>query len=90
MEITLDLPADLFDAEFSESAFKERVRELAILELVRVKRMHEHEAQAMLGLSRWELVELMKASGIVPTENAFADIRDELDRAISARSHKTR
>ncbi len=90
MEITLDLPADLFDAEFTETAFSRRLRELAILELVRVKRMHEHEAQAMLGVSRWELVERMKASGIVPTENAFAEIRDELDRAISARSRKSR
>ncbi len=90
MEITLDLPADLFDAEFTEAAFKERVRELAILELVRKRRMHEHEAQAALGISRWELVERMKAGGIVPTENAFAEIRDELDRAISARSRKSR
>ncbi len=88
MEITLDLPADLFDAEFTETAFTARVRELAILELVRVKRLHEHEAQAMLGISRWELVERMKASGVVPTENAFADIKDELDKAISARARK--
>lgn len=88
MEITLDIPADVFDAEFTETVFKERVRELAILELVRVKRLHEHEAQAMLGISRWDLVERMKASGIVPTENAFADIKDQLEKAISARARK--
>lgn len=89
MEITLDIPADVFDAEFTEAAFKQRVRELAILELVRVKRLHEHEAQTMLGISRWELVERMKASGIVPTENAFAEIRDELEKAISSRHRKS-
>ena len=85
MQLKLDLPADLFDAEFTEPAFAARLRELAILELVRVRRMHEHEAQAMLGIERWELVERMKAAGIAPTEAVFAGIRDELQNAIAAR-----
>jgi P63C domain len=34
VKLTLDLPADVFDADFPEDAFKARVRELAILELV--------------------------------------------------------
>lgn len=88
MDIKLDIPADLFDSQFTEAVFKERLRELALLELVRVKRLHEHEAQAMLGLSRWELLERMKAAGIVPTENTFEDIKGELEQAISARKRK--
>lgn len=88
MEIKLDIPADVFDAEFTEEAFKERVRELTILELVRVKRLHEHEAQTMLGLARWELVERMKACAIVPTENAFEQIKGELQKAIDSRGRK--
>jgi hypothetical protein len=39
----------------------------------------------MLGIERWELVERMKAAGIQPTEEVFANIRDELGRAIAAR-----
>jgi hypothetical protein len=85
MDFKIDLPPDLFDAQFPEEPFQERVRELAILELVRVKRLHEHEAQEMLGIERWELVERMKAAGIAPTEEVFAKIRDELGRAIAAR-----
>jgi citrate lyase beta subunit len=85
MNIKIDLPPDLFDAQFPEEPFKARVRELAILELVRIKRLHEHEAQEMLGIERWELVERMKAAGIRPTEEVFAEIRDELGRAIAAR-----
>jgi hypothetical protein len=85
MNIKIDLPPDLFDAQFPEEPFKARVRELAILELVRVKRLHEHEAQEMLGIERWELVERMKAAGFQPTEEVFAKIRDELSRAIAAR-----
>lgn len=85
MDVKIDLPADVFDAQFPEEPFKERVRELAILDLVRVKRLHEHEALEMLGIERWELVERMKAVGIQPTEEVFAKIRDELGRAIAAR-----
>lgn len=88
MDLKLDIPADVFDAEFTEAAFRDRIHELAILELVRRKRLHEHEAQAMLGLGRWELVERMKACGITPTENTFEQIKGELDKAIESRGRK--
>jgi hypothetical protein len=86
MDLKLDIPADIFDAEFSFAAFGARMRELAILELVRVKRMHEHEALELLGIERLELLEKMRACGIVPTENAFEQIKGELDRAIKTRA----
>jgi hypothetical protein len=85
VRIDLDLPDDLFDAQYTEVDFTARVRELGILELVRVKRMHEHEAQRMLKLERWELVERMEAAGIAPTEKAFAEITGELKKAVAAR-----
>jgi len=85
VQIKLDLPDDLFDAQFTEPDFSARVRELAILDLVRVKRMHEHEAQRMLGIERWELVQRMLAAGITPTEKAFEEIKGELGRAIAGR-----
>ncbi len=83
MEIKLDLPEGVFDREWSEADFVSRVRELAILELLRVRRLHEHEAQRMLGLERWELVERMQAVGIAPTERAFGELKDELEAAIA-------
>jgi hypothetical protein len=85
MNLKLDLPADIFDAQFPEADFAARVRELAILELVRVKRIHEHEAKQVLGLERWELVEKMKAVGIAPTEEVFAGIQSELTKAIDSK-----
>ena len=81
----IDLPDDLFDAQFTESHFAVRVRELAILELVRTKRLHEHEAKEMLALERYELVERMKAAGIAPTEDVFAEIKGELTKAIDSK-----
>jgi hypothetical protein len=85
MKLELDLPADLFDAQYTADAFRDRVRELAVLELVRVKRLHEHEAQALLAIDRHELVARMRAAGIEPTESEFAAITRELDSAIAAR-----
>jgi len=85
MQLKIDLPEDLFDAQFTEPDFARRVRELAILELVRLKRIHEHEAQQILGIGRWELVERMEAAGITPTEKVFEQIKDELGSAIAQR-----
>ena len=89
MKITLDLPQDLpidvFDAGFPQDVFAARVREWTIFALVDARRLHEHEAQRMLGLERWELVERMEALGMRPTEKVFDEIRGELGRAIAAR-----
>jgi hypothetical protein len=85
MEFKIDLPPDLFDERFPEAKFVERVRELALLELLRARRMHEHEVAEMLGCERWELVEKMKAVGIAPTEDIFREISGGLNDAIAAR-----
>ena len=91
VNFNIDLPDDLFDAQFTESVFAARVRELAILELVRLKRLHEHEAKEMLSLERHELVERMKAAGIAPTEDLFAEIKGDLNKAIDSKraGHKS-
>lgn len=85
MNIKIDLPPDLFDERFPEAKFVERVRELALLELLRARRMHEHEVAEMLGCERWELVEKMKFVGIAPTEDVFKEISGGLNEAIAAR-----
>jgi hypothetical protein len=88
IHLELDIPDDIFDREFPLERFSARMREVAILELVRLKRMHEHEALELLGIERRELLVKMKACGIVPTENAFEEIKGELDRAIRTRAKK--
>jgi len=88
MNISLDLPADLFDEGFTADAFATRVREFAVIELLRAKRLHEHEAARILAVERWELVEKMEHAGIVPTEKEFDKIKGELGDAIA--SMKTR
>jgi hypothetical protein len=88
LNLKLDLPDDIFDSNLTESDFTARVRELAILELVRQRRLHEHEAKEMLALERYELVERMKAAGIAPTEDLFAEIKGELNKAIDSKRRK--
>ena len=89
VNLKLDLPDDIFDANLTESDFAARVHELAILELVRLKRMHEHEAKTILALERYELVDRMKAVGIAPTEDIFAEIKGELTKAIDSKRART-
>lgn len=84
MEIRIDLPEDIFDEGFTAAAFTARVREFAVTELVRVKRLHEHEAARLLGVERWDLVEKMERAGIVPTEKEFDKIKGELGAAIAS------
>jgi hypothetical protein len=83
MRIELDLPPDVFDDQFTAAELNSRVREFAVLELLRAKRLHEHEAQRLLGLERWELLVLMERAGIVATEKVFDQIQYELNQAIA-------
>jgi hypothetical protein len=90
VEIRLDIPAELFDDDFTAAAFEARVRELAVLDLIRAKRLHEHEAARMLAIERWELVERMERAGIVPTEKEFDQIKGELGNAIASMNARSR
>jgi Uncharacterised protein family (UPF0175) len=87
MRIELELPANVFDDQFPAAEFSVRMRELAVIELLRARHLHEHEAQQMLGLERWELVALMERAGITPAEKVFDQLKDELGQAI-AKQHQ--
>lgn len=88
MEIKLELPADVFDHSFTTEDFEARVREFAVIELLRARRLHEHEAQRILGVERWELVERMERAGVAPTEKVFDGLKAELTNAIAARRRR--
>ncbi len=85
MRIGLDIPSGVFDDEFRAEDFAARVREFAVLELLRARRLHEHEALQMLGVERWELTALMERAGIDPTEKQFDQIKGELERLAAMR-----
>ena len=89
IQIEVELPDEVFDREYGEAGFIARARELAILELLRVRRLHEHEAIALLGVERRELLGKMKEVGIVPTEQISQAINSDLEKAVeSARGRR--
>lgn len=88
IKIELELPDDVFDREYHEPAFVARARELAILELLRIRRLHEHEALALLGIERRELLDKMKEVGIAPTEQIFATLKSELENAVETATRR--
>lgn len=89
IQIEVELPGDVFDRQYGEAGFIARARELAILELLRVRRLHEHEVIALLGIERRELLGKMKEVGIAPTEQIFQALNSELEKAVeSARGRR--
>lgn len=64
---------------WNESEVPSRVREALVMELLRLDRLSEAQALAILKLARWELLELMGRYD-VPAVRMSAD---ELDRELS-------
>lgn len=88
MKITLDIPVEVFDDDFTAAAFEARVREFAIIELIRAKRLHEHEAARILEIDRWDLIDKMEQAEIVATQKEFDQIKGDLGAAIEAKSRR--
>ena len=65
---------------WNESEVPSRVREALVMDLLRLDRLSEAQAAAILGLARWELLELMGRYD-VPAVRMSAD---ELDRELAA------
>lgn len=56
----VSLPEDLLVGfGLGESEVSERVREALVMDLLRLDRLSEGQAADILGLSRWELLDLM-------------------------------
>jgi hypothetical protein len=84
VEIKIETPAEIFDEGFPGAALEARVSELAIMELLRAKRLYEHDAAQIFAVKRWEVVEKIKRAGIVPAEREFDQIKGELGKAIAS------
>jgi hypothetical protein len=64
---------------WTESEVPSRVREALVMELLRLDKLAEAQAAAILGLTRWELLEVM-GSYEVPAVRMSAE---ELDRELA-------
>ncbi|MGO9449613.1 MAG: UPF0175 family protein [Candidatus Binataceae bacterium] len=64
---------------WNESEVPSRVREALVMELLRLDKLSEAQAATILGLARWELIELMGRYDVPAVRMS----REELDRELA-------
>jgi predicted HTH domain antitoxin len=70
--ITLELPEELFDLLGSPEEAAAKARESLVLDLLREARLSQGQAARLLGITRWDLLEVMGRHQI-PSGPASAD-----------------
>ncbi|HKN01744.1 MAG TPA: UPF0175 family protein [Candidatus Binataceae bacterium] len=65
---------------WNESEVPSRVREALVMELLRLDKLSEAQAATILGLARWELLEVMGRYDVPAVRMS----REELDRELAA------
>lgn len=75
--ISIELPEEIVDL-FSEEELETSLRKWAVLELVRAGKLSSGKAAEILGITRWDFMDLMSEYDI-PTAN-FS--QEELDRQL--------
>lgn len=78
-DFQVSLPQEVVGAfGWADSEVPRRVREALVMDLLRVDRLSEAQAAALLGLARWEVLELMGRHGIPAVRMSV----EELDREL--------
>ncbi len=80
---TVSLPAHIM-APFgwNESEASRRISEMLVMELLRLNRLTEAEAAAMLGLDRWALLDVMAAHHVPAVSQSPDEWHEELTRPL--------
>jgi hypothetical protein len=84
----VELPDEVLDAfGWPEADLPHRVREALVMELVRLDRLSEAQAAAVLGLNRWELLETMGRYRVPAIRMRPEDLKRELAVKIETGEH---
>lgn len=76
----VSLPQEVVGAfGWDDSEVPRRVREALVLDLLRIDRLSEAQAATILGLERWELLDLMSRHDVPAVRMSI----DELDRELA-------
>jgi Uncharacterised protein family (UPF0175) len=79
-DFQVSLPAEVVGAfGWNDSEVPQRVREALVMDLLRLDRLSEAQAAAILGLARWELLELMGRYDVPAVRVSV----EELDRELA-------
>ena len=83
------LPHSVLEAfGWDESETPQRIKETLVMELLRMDRISEATAAAVLDLNRWELLETMAAYNVSVIQMSPDELTHELTRAIEGMSEK--
>ena len=75
------LPDDAFDEGFDEGSFLTQVKEEVVMRLLKAHRISQGKAAELLGVTRYDLVDLMAQYDIPVTDVSPDDMIQEFARA---------
>jgi hypothetical protein len=84
--LTLDLPEEVFDALGSEERIAQLAREGLVIELLRTCRLGQSRAAELLGITRWDVLELMSRHGITQGPRTVDELSSDAATAEQAAS----
>ncbi len=79
--VTLELPEELVALLGSPEAVAARVRESLVLDLLREARISQGRAASLLGVTRWDILELMARHCIPSGPETAEEMRQEIETA---------
>lgn len=81
--LALDLPEEIIDLLGSPDAAVAKAREALVFALLREARISQGKAAQLLGLSRWEILDLLPSQQIATGAETAEELRQEVEAARS-------
>lgn len=78
-ELVLDFPDELKDEDLKDSDVKARAMEAAVLELLRKGKVSQGKAAELLGISRWDMFDLMAKYEVPATDLTEGELKEGLE-----------
>jgi hypothetical protein len=80
--LELELPEELVELLGSPEAAVARAREALVLELLREAEISQGKAASLLGLTRWDILDLMARHQIPSGPETAEEMRQEIEEAL--------
>lgn len=84
--VSLDLPEEVVESFGSAEAAASRAKEALVIELLRDRRIGQSRAAELLGLTRWDILDLMTKYGVTQGPLTAEELVEDAARAEQAAS----
>lgn len=81
--VTVELPENLVASIGSPEATAEKMREALVLQLLREVRITQGQAAQLLGITRWDVLQLMAKNEILSGPVTTEETRQEIETALT-------